>query len=85
MNPQDKAKELISKFNPFVKDKDRMWGVTAISASVRMENAKQCALIAVEEMIDCFDHMGMTNHDSMPYRDHWLKYWNEVKTEIEKL
>jgi len=41
------------------------------------EQAKQCALIAVDEIIEIFND---TNGS-----DYRLEYWQEVKQEIEKL
>jgi nitrogenase molybdenum-iron protein alpha/beta subunit len=38
--------------------------------------AKQCALITVDVMLE---HVSMVGDDAA------IKYWNEVKTEIEKL
>jgi hypothetical protein len=62
MTPKEKARELVSKF-----DGDLIsagWGETAFIDS------KQCALIAVEELIkELF----------------YNKYWIEVKQEIELL
>ena len=68
MTPKEKAKELVAKFKPYSysgRDEDREW---------RFENAKQCALIAVD-YIKLFWNENETA----------LNYWNEVKQEIEKL
>jgi hypothetical protein len=64
MTPKEKAEELINKFQQDVQiieednDSERFY-------------AKQCALIAVDEIID--------TPNPMP------NYWQEVKQEIEKL
>ena len=62
-NPKEKAKELICNFNIFDLDK---------------EKSKQCALIAVGELIKLYEF-------ERPHRGFKISYWDEVKTEIEKL
>lgn len=66
MNPKEKAKELVWKYLPILKE----W------KKEDSNKAKQCALIAVDEIIE-----------SKTYRDtpEEYEYWNEVKQEIEKL
>lgn len=64
MTPKDKAEELVMKM---YKLDNRAWYNTA----------KQCALIAVDEMQDF-----ITKYNN-PFED--FKYWDEVKNEIEKL
>jgi len=53
MNPKEKAKDLVDKFN-------------------------QCALIAVDEIIQALEHNEWQNKD-------WIGYYNEVKQEIKDL
>jgi len=68
MTPQEKAEELFGKFlkggikqiNPI------------INRVIRKDIVKQCALIAVEEILDYIQE-----------EDNW--YWQDVKHEIEKL
>ena len=65
MTPKEKAKELVDKYFYLF--------------SVELENtiadyeAKECALIAVDEILDAVG----TNYS--------INYWQEVKQEIEKL
>jgi len=47
--------------------------------ALMFEDAKQCALIAVDEIIELLN--GFPNNINC----HIIPYWNEVKTEIEKL
>ncbi len=65
MKTKEKAEELVNKFSD-LEDGEMYIG-----------KAKQCALIAVDEMLDF-----ITKYDN-----HWLDYvyWEEVKSEIEKL
>ena len=65
MTPQEKAKELVDRYLQYVE---------AFSSKQQDENAKQCALIAVDEVI--------TESMNNEYSE---KYWTEVKQEIEKL
>ena len=61
MTPKEKANELVYKHFEFVE---------AWSVSNQIENAKQCALITVNEIIEYII---------------LSEYWVEVKTEIKKI
>jgi hypothetical protein len=65
ISPKEKALELYSKYCNFAS----FW--------MDQNDAKQCALIAVDEIIDLLWH---THGNETEYR-----YWLEVKQEIEKL
>ena len=70
MNQKEKAKELVDKF----------YNVDIISADMMSScniDAKQCALISVNEIIE-LDVWNCFNKEI-------LEYWEEVKNEIEKL
>lgn len=68
MTPKEKAHELVEKFKPFARGDD--------DSLAEKFNAKQCALIAVDEILD------INSVD----KDYDLSdYWQQVKTEIEKL
>jgi hypothetical protein len=69
MNAKDKAKQLVNAF--FYADNADVNSIITISV------AKQCALIAVDEIID--------NEKIDNLEDNNLSYWQEVKSEIEKL
>jgi hypothetical protein len=69
MTPQEKAKDLFDQY---------IYYVEAISERQQTENAKQCALICVEELLkdkEIIDGMRVINDP----------YWLEVKQEIEKI
>jgi hypothetical protein len=70
MTAENKANELIDKFIPFTKDWDELNGWMD-----NVNNAKQCALIAVDEIIK----------EHYPQDAKRCEYWNQVKQEIEKL
>lgn len=66
--PKEKAEELVSKFTPFADTYH--YG--------NLANAKQCALIAVDELKQSTKNgLGITKYSK--------EYWQEVKKEIEKL
>ena len=66
MTPKEKAKELISKYVYLAKQ--------TTGANGTIYNSKQCALIAVYEILNVGD---------LDYNNQY--YWEEVKKEIEKL
>ena len=67
---QKKANQLVELF--WTEVEDNKYATRKIS----LIQAKQCALIAVDEIMNAIDW-----HD---FREQ-LKFWNEVKEEIEKL
>jgi hypothetical protein len=72
MTPKDKAEELVNKFHKFT-----YTAVHAHKTSGEYADAKQCALIAVDEILN------FINTDAFSYTNE--EYWKEVKQEIEKL
>lgn len=74
MTTKEKAKDLVDKFANFQ--------VYTIGFNpdefVRLQRAKQCALIAVDEILN------EKEYGSDPYYQR-EKYWKEVKQEIDKL
>ena len=73
MTPKEKAEELVDTFRMNVLDYE--------GCGINDHKAKQCALIAVDEITQAidFDWMEVQNLE----REH--AYWNKVKEEIEKL
>lgn len=81
MTPKEKAIELVDKINVEI-DCDCI-----ISEMVRVRNiprAKQCALIAVYEIIESLKKYGSDN-DELQNMDRVLDYWDEVRYEIQNL
>jgi hypothetical protein len=66
MKERDKAIQLVS---------------TMVTSSITYESAKQCALIAVDEILN--QEQAMEYHGLQPFID--VEYWKEVKHEIIKL
>jgi len=78
MTPKEKADELFWKYRPIIAGKQFVTGLVLMSEA--KELTKQCALIAVEEILNTLYSIPFGNA-----LDNELEYWNEVKQEIEKL
>jgi hypothetical protein len=75
MTPKEKAIELVDRFYDYV----NCWGNDGnADYSLAKENARQCALIAVDEILNALSYKVSSNFEE-------LKYYEEVKQEIEKL
>jgi len=70
MTPKEKAKELVKKF-------------TYCQRGFINTVSKQCALIAVDEIIDSYSEY--KNMHDQEFLDADVKYWQQVKTEIKNL
>jgi len=75
LTPKEKAIELFCKFKSLdIELKDTIEG--NIFISMKHQDAKKCALISVDEIIELEDDINKV----------WFwNYWQEVKQEIEKL
>ena len=69
MTPKEKAKELIDKM------------LNQQSFTEDLYDAKQCALIAVDEILYCLN----MNHDNVYFYNPEYEYYKKIKQEIEKL
>lgn len=87
MPPKEKAIELVMSFMKIKDTNDMGW------AGMNNHMAKQCALIAVDEILSALDSFGYTGcmYDDFEtghvlYTDDKdpSEYWQEVKQEIEK-
>jgi hypothetical protein len=95
MTPKQKAKNLVNTFYYSLPNNGSQEGIN--STTRRYSEAKQCALIAIDEIIEY--HQSLYNNGfkdvhialSSPIKTYndilnpLLKYYQEVKTEIEKL
>ena len=77
MTPKEKAKQLVEKMIIYHSPDESDY-----------EAAKECALVAVDEIIKC----NPTNPEKWDYVENYtimvdaeINYWQEVKQEIEKL
>ena len=86
MTAKQKAKELVNRFKPLcidVKHTGILDGLATVMNDEFMNLicAKQCALIAVNEIISANPHSNPLNTDVYST----MGYWQEVKQEIENL
>jgi hypothetical protein len=77
MSAKEKADELFWKYRPIIAGKQFVTGLVLMSEA--KELTKQCALIAVDEMLD-FRNGLYINEGSLAH-----KYLLDIKHEIEKL
>ena len=77
MNPKDKAEQLVNSFRIVLINENTECGNEILCTLI----AKQCALIAVTEIINSNPHSNPFNTDFYST----MQYWIEVKNEIEKL
>jgi hypothetical protein len=75
MTPKEKAKELVDKF--FEYTYRVKWDIDKNKWEHNFDQSKQCALIAVDEVINSI----LGNYEFDFLRD----FWQEVKKEIEAL
>ena len=82
MTAKEKAKELVDKFIQYsdaLPDDIDWLNPVEYSEEKEFSSAKQCAIIAVDEIIASHYKVLIGVHDTM------LDYWVDVKREIEKL
>jgi hypothetical protein len=82
MTPQEKAKELVNKFRDFADGIDSE--TDRFSPNIERKNAKQCARIAVNELMELAKKYE-TKNCKLLMDNLKILYWQEVKKEIEKL
>ena len=73
MKAKGKANELVDSYKIMLMNEDTECGEEILCTII----AKYSALIAVDEIMDAMDDVMLPN----PFR----QYWNEVKSEIQKL
>jgi len=75
-NPKEKAEDLFFKYS--MKGLEEIKSI--LNRVVRKNIAKQCAIIAVDEVVQ-----QLTPIEKAPNNKSAFQYWQEVKKEIEKL
>jgi hypothetical protein len=75
MRPKEKAKELVDK----MLDKQEYSDVYQERGIISW-SAKQCALIAVDEIVNCDSYF-----NTLAEAKEFINYWYEVQQEIEKI
>jgi hypothetical protein len=85
MTPKEKAEQLVESFIPFSLNEATTEDGFYYSESIQLWNAKQCALVAVDEIIKS-NYKNTLNDLGYRFTMNDLDcYWEEVKQEIEKL
>jgi hypothetical protein len=78
MTPKEKTKDvaidLVNKYKPYVES-----GIINLYFDLELKNAKECAKIAIDEILVVLEF-------KLDFKmEKSIKYWLEVKQEIEKL
>lgn len=76
MTPKEKAVELVDKFRPWV---PKYYDNPLISYQ------KECALMAVDEILDFMMKEDILTKTCHYVNSHWTPYWIKVKEEIKNL
>jgi hypothetical protein len=77
MTPEEKATELFKQYYSYLK-------ANLMNDEEAWADAKQCALIAVDEVQQLIKDLSSCKNRFIYIVDE-MNYWNEVKQEIEKL
>ena len=88
MKAKEKAEELVFNYQPYVYCFLGSGMLTnTVDKDVEKNNAKQCALIVVDEMINMCKlyHIHNIVIDTKIYTEVSISYWEEVKKEIINL
>lgn len=88
MTPKEKAIDLVNRFSLVNAKKYVEDGITHIDFALTDGDAKQCALIAVDEIIKSNPTNPLTGGYIELYSDmvdEAIVFWQQVKSEIEKL
>ena len=82
MTPKNKAQELVNSYRIILMNEDTECGNEILCTSI----AKQCALIAVDQVIKMLDVVCESkSYDPFEAPMYDLKEWKQIKEEIEKL
>ena len=82
MTPKNKAQELVNSYRIILMNEDTECGNEILCTSI----AKQCALIAVDQVIEILDVVCESkSYDPFEAPMYDLKEWKQIKEEIEKL
>lgn len=79
MTPKEKAKELVESY---LKIEIEIGGQHDGYITMKLHDAKECALITVNECLKAVEHEA---HAQMGEQIRTLLFWFEVKSEIENL
>ena len=75
MTPKERADQLVNVYYNSI--------MSFLTNNMKLENAKKCALIAVDQII--LEQCKSSELKDARYQDERLNYWNEVKQEIKNI
>jgi hypothetical protein len=78
MTPKEKAEELFNKYCIYLR-------AGLLYDEEAREDAKQCALIAIDEIEKALTDYGRGDSLQLQNMDSEFRFWEQVKQEIEKL
>ena len=81
MTPKEKALQLVNRYD-FISTYD---GLDIMDDELTMLDRKQCAKIAVDEMLEEILENWYGDYINIEWEKDRIKYWQEVKQEIEKI
>ena len=81
MTPKQKAEELVEKFKPHSHFWVYDFGRKKDYDIEQLENAVECALIAVDEIINSLESYGKES-DELQNMENDFRYWQDVKQEL---
>ena len=81
MTPKQKAEELVEKFKPHSHFWVYDFGRKKDYDIEQLENAVECALIAVDEIINSLENYGKES-DELQNMENDFSYWQDVKQEL---
>jgi len=77
MTPQEKANKLVDVYYDSI--------MSFLTNNMKLENAKKCALIAVDEIMEFMRMDDEYTETASNANSKWVNYWIEVKQEIKKI
>jgi len=75
MTPKERADQLVNVYYNSI--------MSFLTNNMKLENAKKCALIAVDQII--LEQCKSSELKDARYQDERINYWNEVKQEIKNI
>ena len=75
MTQKERAENLVDMFRETI--------MSFLSDNMKNQNAKRCALISVDQII--LEQCKSSELKDPKYQDERIRYWQQVKQEIEKL
>ena len=82
MTPKEKAEELMCTFAKIIPPSSYVAYEEGVQINFDLENAKQCTLITINELIE---HLQPASDFGGEINKYTIEYWEEIKKEIKNL